>query len=75
MSSPNFITWKKYGFRHIVRADKLIDGYHQGSALCGNEFWVPPQGWDTGHDIRGTGRPLCGACRKAWKKKTGEEIS
>lgn len=68
-----FVTWKRYGFRHIAAGDH---------SLCGNRIWI---GYREGSWVRsdrllpewarGTDRPLCGHCRKAWKKATGEELA
>lgn len=87
---PVFVTWKTYGFRHIValEEDRRIEDSHYGPytahtgvAFCGNEYsWITydtePE-WRTRreNEIHGTKRPLCGTCRKHWKKLTGKELS
>ena len=87
---PVFVTWKKYGFRHIVATEtqpdecRWYDGskYEQisGIAFCGNDYGIIVS--DTSRfpkdhrpDFRATNRPLCGTCKKFWKQLTGEELS
>ena len=87
LDEPTYITWKKYGWRHIATFEKRIDlgdnwpGYDrlEGVALCGNKYWsVVEKESDNEkyyeYDLRNTERPLCGNCRKAWKKATGKEL-
>lgn len=91
MTKPIFITWKRYGFRHIVE-DEKTGGYldyrrtpmhfTEGKAICGNKYWTVDYvneedipSWHGTYDPRDTRRPLCGACRKKWKKLHGEELS
>ena len=87
---PLFITWKRYGFRHIVSEESItpyVDYRNvkydltRGTALCGNKYylatpvnkkddpWMHPS-----HDVRDSRRPLCGSCRKKWKKLHGEDL-
>jgi len=88
LATPQFITWKKYGFRHIVETETTRDGrdHHfygqvtvrEGKAICGNDYWMTeyakPPSYAKPWDIRSTRRPLCGACRKKWKKLYGQEL-
>jgi hypothetical protein len=82
-----FITWKRYGFRHISMGERerTYDDYRgestkiiEGIALCGNDYSIWPgkrYDWEADHyDFRSTNRPLCGTCRKNWLKLTGEEL-
>ena len=86
---PQFITWKKYGWRHIVRDQLNVFvredysrskvEYTEGKSLCGSDFWIPTKHEDermdwVNWDIHDTRRPLCGTCRKSWKKQTGQEV-
>jgi len=54
---PIFVTWKRYGFRHIVahEAEPIPSEYHghpytiiRGVAFCGNDYWfMPPEEADS----------------------------
>lgn len=72
METPKFVTWKRYGFRHIIREGTLR---HGGHSLCGG-WWdeinysvATHPTWGKGWDIGGEDRPLCGTCKKIWEKK------
>lgn len=72
---PKWITWKQYGFRHIQGASTKGGRGFFGSgtthhSLCGGSF---SERFFGDYDPRGTNRPLCGNCRKAYKKYAGKD--
>ncbi len=81
MAEPKFITWKRYGFRHIIlpgseynKTYTIYDGSSvtdlRFKTLCNKSEHAVPIAGDYNyikHDIHGEDRPLCGTCAKLLK--------
>lgn len=85
---PKFITWKKYGFRHIIfpgteqHEDRMLYDRSWAHYVVFRTFCNQSRNQDVqisgdwnyvDWDIHDKRRPLCGTCAKGFKSLTGKD--